>query len=94
MEWPPVEAKKSETILTGILLLLILVGGFGLIKYIGIAHGVSWPLWIKLKLVIWTIIGITSHMAMKRFPQFAMKIFWFYVGLLTIASYLANYKIG
>jgi uncharacterized membrane protein SirB2 len=87
------QIKKSDKILTGVLLILILVAGFGLLKYIGISHGTAWPLWIKLKLTIFLIIGATAHMSLKRFPQYAMKIFWFYVGLLTLASYLANYKI-
>jgi len=85
--------KKSDKILTGIILVLIMVAGMGLLKYIGISHGAAWPIWIKLKFGIWFLIAATSHLVLKRFPQFAMKVFWFYVGLLTLASYLANYKI-
>ena len=86
------QAKKSEKIFSGIALILILVAGMGLIKYIGISHGAGWPVWIKVKLVIWTIVAATGHMTLKRYPQYAMKLFWTYVGLLTFASYLANYK--
>ena len=85
--------KKLYTIITGVLLVTILVGWMGLVKYIGISHGGSWPLWLKLKLAIWFIIGASAHMTLKRFPHLAMKMFWFYVGLLTISSYLANYKL-
>ncbi|MBD65008.1 MAG: hypothetical protein CME62_07360 [Halobacteriovoraceae bacterium] len=85
--------KKIETIVTGILLVLILVGGFGLMARLGIPHG-DWPLWIKAKFAIWFIIGATGHLVLKRFPQFAMKYFWISVGLLTLASYMANYKIN
>ena len=87
------QANKSDKILSGIFIFIILVAGMGLIKYIGISHGAAWPLWIKIKLGIWLVIAATAHMSLKRFPHLAMKIFWFYVGLLTIASYLANYKL-
>ena len=81
---------KMEKIVTGIMLLLILTGGFGLKKF---AAPGEWPLWLMLKLGIWFIVGALGHMILKRFPQFSMKFFWGSVGLLTIASYLANYKL-
>lgn len=81
---------KFETIFTGIMLFLILTGGFGLKKF---AAPGEWPLWLTLKLGIWCVIGFSGHMILKRYPQFSFKFFWGSVGLLTIASYLANYKL-
>ena len=75
-----------------LLLLLIITGGMGLGARTGVLKG-SWPLWINIKMGIWVIVGVSGHMVLKRFPQFAMKYFWGMVGLLTLASYAANYKI-
>ncbi len=84
--------EKREKILTGVFLLLILVSGMGLLARIGIQHGVAWPNWVRAKLTIWLVVGVLGHMMMKRFPQHAVKSFWGSVGLLTLASYFANFK--
>jgi hypothetical protein len=81
---------KFEKIFTGIMILLILVGGFGLKKF---AAPGAWPMWLALKLGIWVVVGGAAHVVLKRFPQFSIKFFWGSVGLLTAASYLANYKL-
>lgn len=81
---------KFEKIFTGIMLFFILLGGFGLKKF---AAPGAWPLWLVLKLGIWVIVGSAAHLVLKRFPQFSIKFFWGSVGLLTAASYLANYKL-
>lgn len=88
------QAKKSEKIITGVLLVIILVAGMGLVARLGIPHGQPWPMWLKAKLGIWIVLGSLSHLVLKRFPGFAVKFFWIAVGLLTLASYLANYKVG
>lgn len=85
---------KKETIFTGVALILILVSGMGLIAKIGIAHGAAWPLWLKLKLTIWAVIGVVGHTILKRFGKHRAKFFWSAFFLLICASYLANYKIG
>lgn len=87
------ENKKLNKILTGLFLVFILVSGMGLIARIGIPHGAAWPIWIKAKIGIWLIVGVAGHVVIKRFPQYGVKAFWASVGLLTLASYLANYKI-
>lgn len=86
------EKFKLETILTGVCLVIILIAGMGLVARIGIPHGESWPIWLKAKLGIWIVIGVSGHMILKRFSQFAMKYFWASSVLLVLASYLANYK--
>lgn len=88
------ERSTRGMIITGISLLLILVSGFGLIARLGIAHGSGWPLWLYVKLGIWLIVGGAGHMIMKRRPQFLGQFYWISIGLLILASYMANYKIG
>ncbi|MCO4756319.1 MAG: hypothetical protein KC478_17700 [Bacteriovoracaceae bacterium] len=85
---------KKEVIFSGIILMVILVSGFGLIARLGMAHGAAWPLWLKLKLAIWTVIGLVGHTILKRFAAHRLKFFWIAFVLLICASYLANYKIG
>jgi len=81
--------NKTNKIITGIMLFLILLGGFGLKARLGVQ---GWPLWISVKMVVWLFVGGLGHMVVKRCPQHAIKAFWFSVGLLTLASYLANFK--
>lgn len=88
------EKSKSGMIITGLSLVFILVSGMGLVARIGIPHGVAWPLWLNIKLGIWLVVGVLGHVVMKRFPGFLNKFFWISIGLLVVASYMANYKIG
>lgn len=84
---------KLEKILTGIALILILVSGFGLMARLGVSQGGSWPMWLKIKLGIWTVIGMSGHIILKRWAKFAPQFFWISIGLLILASYMANYKL-
>ena len=84
------ENSKKGKIVTGIMLFFIILGGMGLKKF---AAPGEWPMWLNIKMAIWFIIGGLGHVVVKRFPQYAVKTFWASVGLLTLASYLANYKI-
>ena len=84
------ESTKKNKILTGIALFFVLLGGMGLKKF---AAPGEWPLWLNLKMVIWLVVGAAGHVIIKRFPAHAIKAFWASVGLLTLASYLANYKL-
>lgn len=83
------ENSKRNKILTGIMLFLILVGGMGLKKFAAPGY---WPLWINIKMGIWLMVGIAGHVIIKRCPHHAVKSFWVSVGLLTLASILANYR--
>ncbi len=87
------ENSKKNKILTGVLILFVLISGMGLVARIGIPHGTGWPLWLNLKVAIWLIVGSVGHIVIKRFPQHGVKAFWASIGLLTCASFLANYKI-
>lgn len=83
------ENTKKNKIITGVMLLLILTGGMGLKKFAAPGY---WPLWINIKMAIWFVVGVAGHVVVKRCPQYAVKTFWGSVGLLTLASVLANYR--
>ncbi len=92
------EAKaKSLRILLiachGISLVLILVAGFGLLARIGIKHGVGWPTWVYIKLVLWILLGAAVALY-KRMPGLAKGLFFAMPLLGAIAAGVAVYKPG
>ena len=84
---------KARVIVSGVALLLILVGGFGLMARLGIPHG-SWPAWIYIKFAIWTLVGMFGHILLKRAPHLLGKYILVSFILFIFAAYAANYKIG
>ena len=84
--------NKLQMIVTGVALVFIIVSGMGLLARLGFMHGDGFPFWVKAKLGIWVLIGVSSHMVLKRFWQKAQYYLWAMYGLLILAAYMAIYK--
>lgn len=59
---PTPERRRNSAILTGVLSLLVLVGGFGLLA----KTNTGWEVWVIIKLVCWLGISAMAGMVFKR----------------------------
>jgi hypothetical protein len=83
-------ARKWAALFHGIGLFLVLLGGFGLMARIGVAHA-GWPLWIWGKLIIWLVLGALPALVYRK--KSLAKLFWILTFLFAMASaYMAIYK--
>lgn len=83
---------KHIKILTGLGTLFVLVAGMGLMARLEIGHGQPWPLWVKLKMAIWFIVGVGGAIVGRRFPKFGKPAYFLSLLLFAVASLIANYK--
>ena len=82
-------SRKFVSIIHGIGLFFIVVGGFGLLARLGLTQ--SLPGWILAKLCIWLILGGLPTLIYKK-PQFARPIFILIWVLGGVAATLALTK--
>jgi len=75
----------------GLGMFLSLLGGFGLMARLGLAHS-SFPLWIKLKLVIWASFGFFVYILIKR-KNLNKTIWLLNLIFVMLAAFLAVNKI-
>jgi hypothetical protein len=85
-------ARKLASMTHGIALLVVLVAGFGLFKYVGVAHNpATWPLWVWGKFATWLLLGAALVLIRKR-PQMS-TLWWVGLPLLgMVNAYLAFFK--
>lgn len=81
--------RKPLSIVHGVGMFLVLLGGFGMLARLGIIS--TWPGWVIAKLVIWIVMG--GMMTVMYRQASASKLLWGVVLVLaTAAGYLALYK--
>jgi hypothetical protein len=83
--------RRLTAITHGIGLFIILLGGFGLLARLGIAHGLAWPGWVWTKLGIWLLMGVLIAL-LGRYPVLGRPLLIGIPLLAGIAAYLAIYK--
>ncbi len=66
---PTPERRKKSLIITGVLSLLMLTGGFGLLARMGY----GWPLWIIVKLICWVVLSALAGLAFRK-PDATCKL--------------------
>jgi len=55
--------NKRLLMVTGVLSLVVLVGGFGLVARV---YDNTWPTWVLLKVAAWLVLSMGAGMAMKK----------------------------
>lgn len=84
------QGRKMILITHGIGLFLSLLGGFGLLARLGMAHD-GLPGWIHAKLVIWFFFGALTWILLRR-PQWTHALWAVVIILGGTAAYLAGSK--
>jgi len=59
-------ARKLLIAMHGVGVFFILLGGFGLLARIGFAHGSGFPLWLWVKLGLWTAFAVVAALPYRR----------------------------
>ncbi|MFO8173143.1 MAG: hypothetical protein ACQET1_08650 [Gemmatimonadota bacterium] len=82
---------RSLLILHGAGALIALIGGFGLLARVGMAHGALFPGWVWAKLALWVVLGgLIALPYRNRGLAGAMLFVLPFLGLL--GAYLADFK--
>lgn len=88
------KCSKRPKILAGVASLLIFVAGMGMMARLGIGHGESWPLWIKIKMTVWALLAIGGPLLAKRVQHKKGLAFSGLFLLFLIAIYAAIFQPG
>ena len=84
-------ARTLVTVLHGVGLLLVLVGGFGMLARLGFRHGAMFPGWIVVKLGVWGALAAAVALPM-RYPKLGRPMLVVVPLLVGLAAYMAVYK--
>jgi len=84
--------KKWSKIAGMIANLLLFVAGMGLLARMGFTHGESWPVWVKLKILIWFVLAVGGPILMKRLPTKRPYVLAGGGGLLMVAVFLVIFR--
>lgn len=83
--------RRVVSIVHGLGMLLILVGGFGMLARMGFLHGANFPGWLWVKLVVWLLLGGLAMVPYRK-PELARPFFVVLPLLAGLAVYMALYK--
>ena len=84
-------SRRFTATLHGVGAFLVLLGGFGMLARLGVAHGAIFPAWIWAKLLIWVFLAAAPFLPYQR-PALAR---WLMLGLPVaggLAAWMALYK--
>lgn len=84
-------ARKLLIAMHGTGVFLILLGGFGLLARIGFAHGSGFPLWLWVKLGLWTTFAIVAAIPYRK-PNAGRTLLVALPTLAAAAAAMAVYK--
>ena len=77
--------------LHGLGVFLILLGGFGMLARMGIAHEAGWPGWLWVKVAVWGMLAAAALLPYRR-PATAVPLLLLLPLLGGLAAYMAIYK--
>lgn len=81
--------KKRTMILTGVMALLMLIGGFGLVA----VQKVGFPAWVIIKIVCWLGLASLAGFAFRK-PQQIPALMGIAIVLIVIAVVSVYFKFG
>lgn len=86
-------ARRMLIAMHGVGVFLILLGGFGLLARIGFAHGSGFPLWLWVKLGLWTAFAVVAALPYRK-PKSGKALLVALPLLAMAAAAMALYKPG
>jgi len=84
-------ARRLVAVLHGSGAFLVLLGGFGMLARLGVAHGAGFPGWLWVKLAVWVVIAAAFVLPYRR-PALARWLILALPVLGGLAAYMAIYK--